>query len=159
MSTTLAYRRHDRFGPVRTPGGALRDCRKVLKLTQREFAAYIRVSLRTLSRWEFDDHHPLPAERERVMTYLTNVPAPLVRTLAYAWGLPVATDPTEAEARTARIDDALERTLLASSEAADVSPRRLREGIVRMLGEIERLTIGLAVARERLEVRGKRTSA
>jgi transcriptional regulator with XRE-family HTH domain len=140
---------------VRTPGGALRDCRRALKFTQRAFAKQIGVSTRTLSRWEFDDHHPPIAERNRVMTWVAHAPPALVRTLAYAWQVAVppqaALPPPEPPA-----PPPLEAALYDAAEEHDIGPRRLRAAIIHLLRAIERTQLTPTAAREQLEARAKR---
>lgn len=161
-----------------TTGDCIYHARKALRLGQAELARRARVSARTVSRWENNDHLPPASRRAHLLATLGGAPAHLVDALANALGVaPPATGAAEgafspvaqrdltaaaggpagfasasplAHSDATALRAALDRVLYAGADDLDVSPRRLRAVVVDVLGELDRLAVTPKQAREAL---------
>jgi transcriptional regulator with XRE-family HTH domain len=136
-------------------GAALAKVRRALALDQGELAGYIGASRASVSRWESGAFLPMSGYHANILAAVAAAPPELVRELTRTL-VGVDPGPPRPPAPVARPEDAVEpraamsEVLLDIAEALDVSPRRLRAGLIDALGRIERLGLTPKAAREAL---------
>lgn len=131
-----------------TFAGALRDVRHQLHLSQRELGDLFGVTGRTVARWEGGRCEIGAAQARLVVQTIAARDPERGRQLAQALGsspeaLGIAPRPTPTPVQQ---KESVERVFYAAAEALDISPKRLRGGLVTLLNGLHALGLDCAQA-------------
>jgi transcriptional regulator with XRE-family HTH domain len=134
-------------------GSSLTALRVALRLSKSELAARLRVSSKTIGRWENDGEMPPLAQRKHLASSFSDAPSHLHAALVDALELDPSFAASLAPSSPASSSAAsvVDGALLALCERADVSPARMRAVLADFLRRIEQAGLSLASTRALLE--------
>ena len=132
---------------------ALVAARRYAGFDQRALASTLRLSVRTMTRWERGRAYPTPEVRPRVIAWARALPPDVGGPVLVALGIMVVTPaaiaaPAPATSAAPALVDA---ALAAMSEQLDVGPRSLRRALDRFLAALVDGGVAIDGARRRLQ--------
>jgi DNA-binding XRE family transcriptional regulator len=142
-------------------GALLAQARREARMTQAFLANKVGASDRTLSRWETGSIPPSVSQVKELIALLGKADPATIEELRRVGHLQPKLTPVPAIATIpapppADMHSALDDAVRAYAEDLDVSARRLRTALALLLGEVERLGVPLATARDMITHSPKR---
>ena len=144
-----------------TMAQAIRTARLASGLTQEQLGRRLGLKGRAVYRWERDASLPLRSRRGELVTAINAVNQAAAATLSAVFaseakrrrGSPTVAPPPTAQAAPPAIDIklALELAVFAMADELDISPRRLRGGLIKLVKRMRERNVALDTAQRQLE--------
>jgi transcriptional regulator with XRE-family HTH domain len=138
-------------------GKAIFEARRTTRLTQAELASRLGLRVQTVSRWESGRVVPTRRNCSALVRAISEVDAEAGAELARVVNGPSVAElperPRPSEISRLDAGDAVERAIFAMADELDLSPRRVRAGVLQLLRRLAAAGISLEMARRALEAR------